>query len=156
MSAPRAGDAEAEDRLRVEAEVVGAQVARVGGGLPVRVTVTNDGPAPCVVNARLSPGYHDSMPRELFAEIVDAGGGEPAAFDRVDYDRDLSTPEDYVRLEPGEHVAGTFDLLKWYPIARPGRYRITLRYQADEPMAHPPPGTVRGVHSAVPVEVVVG
>jgi hypothetical protein len=133
--------------LRVEAALAGP-VAR-SGPAPVTVTVTNVSDAPVLVNRRLAPGYRDSTSRELWADVRDDGGA-PAALSTIDYERDLPGPDDYGELAPGESVAGRFDLFHYARPQRPGRYEVTIVYQADEPVAGPPAGVVAGEHAAEP------
>ena len=47
------------------------------------------------------------------------------------------------------------DLLAWYRLVDPGRYRVTAHYQADEELATPPPGVVHGVVDSPTYDVVV-
>jgi hypothetical protein len=138
--------------LRVEASLVGP-VAR-SGPAPVTVTVTNVSDAPVLVNRRLAPGYRDSSSRELWADVRDESGA-PAAVSTIDYERELPAPEDYGELAPQESVAGEFDLFHYARPRSPGRYEVTVVYQADEAIARPPAGTVAGEHAADPIAFVV-
>jgi hypothetical protein len=138
--------------LRVEASLAGP-VAR-SGPAPVRVTVTNISGAPVLVNRRLAPGYRDSTSRELWAEVRDESGA-PAAAATIDYERDMPGPDDYGPLAPGESITGGFDLFHYVRPQRPGRYRVTIVYQADEALARPPADVVAGEHAAEPVELAV-
>lgn len=136
--------------LRVEAALPG-RVAR-SGPAPVRVTVTNVSDGPVLVNRRLAPGYRGSTSRELWADVRDEDGAE-AAVATIEYERDLPRPDDYGELAPGESVAGEFDLFHYARPRWPGRYDVTISYQADEPVASPPVGVVAGEHAADPVAV---
>jgi hypothetical protein len=139
--------------LRVEAALAGP-VAR-SGRAPVAVSVTNVSDSPVLVNRRLAPGYRDSSSRELWADVRDEAGA-PALLSTIDYERDLPTTGDYGELAPGESIAGAFDLFHYARPQRPGRYAVTVVYQADEPQAGPPPGIVAGEHAAEPVILDVG
>jgi hypothetical protein len=104
----------------------------------VIVTVTNPGPETVLINRRMSPGYEESFPREVYFEL-------DAEYGRLKYDRDISGDSDYGQLDPGATISTTIDLLRWYRISEPGRYRIIACYQCDEPGARPPAGILRGV-----------
>lgn len=116
--------------LRVEAELLDPPRERRDPS-PVRVTVVNDGPDDAVVNARLAPGYADSLSRELYAELT-TDGGAPAAHADRDYERPWPTNDDFVTLSPGGSVSGEFDLFDWYRPRQPGAYRAVIVYSDDE------------------------
>ena len=134
--------------LRVEAALAGP-VGR-SGPAPVTVTVTNVSDAPVLVNRRLAPGYRDSTSRELWADIRDATGA-PAEVATIDYERDLPAPDDYGELAPDESISAGFDLFHYARPQHPGRYVVTIVYQADEAAADPPAGVVAGEHAAEPI-----
>lgn len=134
--------------LRVEASIAGP-VAR-SGPAPVSVTVTNVSDSPVLVNRRLAPGYRDSTSRELWADIRDERGA-PAEVSTIDYARDLPAPGDYGELAAGDAIATGFDLFHYARPRQPGRYSVTIVYQADEPAADPPAGVVAGEHAADPI-----
>jgi hypothetical protein len=136
--------------LRVEAALAGP-VAR-SGPAPVTVTVTNVSDAPVLVNRRLLPGYRGSTSRELWADVRDETGAS-AAVATIDYERDLPAPDDYGELAPGESMSGQFDLFHYARPQRPGRYGVTIVYQADEPVAGPPTEVVTGEHAGEPIVV---
>jgi hypothetical protein len=138
--------------LRVEAAIA-APVAR-SAPAPVSVTVTNVSDAPVLVNRRLAPGYRDAISRELWADVRDESGA-PAAVATIDYERALPMPDDFGELAPQESMAGEFDLFHYSRPQRPGRYAVTIVYQADEPLADPPPGTVTGEHASEPIAIEV-
>jgi hypothetical protein len=104
----------------------------------VTVSVTNRGPEAVLINRRMSPGYEESFPREIYFEL-------DAEYGRLKYDRDISDDSDYAPLDPDATVSTTIDLLHWYRITEPGSYRIVGCYQCDEPGARPPAGVLRGV-----------
>jgi hypothetical protein len=136
--------------LRVEASM-GKTPAR-SDPAPVSVTITNVSDAPVLVNRRLAPGYRGSLSREVWAEIRDETGAE-AAVSTIDYERDFPSADDYGELAPGESVSGEFDLFHYARPQRPGRYTVTIVYQADEPVANPPEGVVAGEHAADPITI---
>jgi hypothetical protein len=136
------------DDLRVTVRLPG-EPARRSSRFPVRVSLTNHGSAPVVVNRRLSIGYRDSLARELFVEVYRPGDADVVSGQALLYDRDTSTPDDYVTLEPGDEIAGSFDLVEWYTLpSEPGSYDLVVCYQADEPLAAPPPDILPGIHAS--------
>jgi hypothetical protein len=119
---------------------------------PVSVTVTNVSDTPVLVNRRLAPGYRESLSREVWGDVRDEAGAE-ATVSTIDYERDFPTADDYGELAPGASVSGEFDLFHYARPQRPGRYTITIVYQADEPVANPPDGVVVGEHPADPITI---
>lgn len=119
---------------------------------PVTVTITNASDAPVLVNRRLAPGYRDAISRELWGDVRDPEGA-PAAVATIDYERDLPGPEDFGELAPGEALTTEYDLFHYARPQRPGRYVVTIVYQADEPLARPPAGIVAGEHAAPPLTI---
>jgi hypothetical protein len=118
----------------------------------VTVTVTNVSGTPLLVNRRLAPGYRDSTSRELWADVRDESGA-PAPVATIDYERELPAPDDYAELAPQESMNGEFDLFHYARPQRPGRYEVTVVYQADEAVARPPDGVLAGEHAADPIAV---
>jgi hypothetical protein len=116
------------------------------------VRLRNVGDEAVLVNRRLEPGYRDSLSRELFVDVLDENG-EPAPTAELDYTRPWPSPSDYVELAPGEEIASSLDLFRWYRPQQPGRYRIVVHYQADEPSASSPENVVRGVVSSDELEL---
>ncbi len=112
----------------------------------VEVTITNDGDAPVVVNARLAPGYRDSSSRELFVEVFD--GARNVAAQAMDYERHAPQRDDYVELAPHESLGTEIDLPYWYRLPGPGDYELVAYYQADEPLALDVPGLLAGTHAS--------
>jgi hypothetical protein len=144
----------AQAALCLAVEVVQRSI-RLDRHCPVRVTLTNTGQDPSLVNGRLAVGYRGTLARELYAELIDLASGGPALIYEADYDRPFSPLPDYVWLAPGESIATTFDLWEWYAPIGAGCYRLLMYYQADEPLADPPGEIVRGVWSAAPIELEV-
>ena len=133
--------------LRIELDLPPGPLRRSEGAI-VTVRVTNIDSRPVLVNRRMSPGYRDSISREIFFDI-------DTAYGRRKYDRDLPGPADYGLLEAGETISAAIDVLAWYRNIEPGTYRLTCHYQADEPATHPPKTIVDGVVSSGPAEVTV-
>lgn len=121
---------------------------------PVQLVLRNAGDDPTVVNTRLAPGYRDSLSREVYFDLAPAEAGPPPQH-LVKYQRDFAPPEAYRALEPGEQLTTEVDLLHWYHVPGPGRYRVTAYYQADEPLATPPPSTTTGVVESPTYEIIV-
>ena len=117
-------------------------------GAVVTVRLRNLGSGPVLVNQRMSPGYSDSISREIYFDL-------DTSFGRRKYDRDLPSPSDYGLLQAGATISTTFDLLAWYRNIEPGDYRLTCHYQADEPAADPPEAIVRGVVTSETFDVTV-
>jgi hypothetical protein len=139
--------------LRLEASLPQARTDR-SEPFPVEVRLRNVAEAPLVVNRRLEVGYRDSLSRELFVDIL-TEDGEPAPTAELDYTRQWPSRSDYGELGPGEELDASFDLFRWYRPLEPGRYRIIVHYQADEPAASPPENVVRGVVSSAVRELEV-
>jgi hypothetical protein len=133
--------------LRLDLDVPPGPLRR-SAGATVTARLTNVGSQPVLVNRRMSPGYTDSISRELYFDL-------DTDYGRRKYDRDLPDPSDYGLLEPGETISASIDVLAWYRNIEPGTYRLTCHYQADEPAADPPEGIVRGVASSGTTEVTV-
>jgi hypothetical protein len=121
---------------------------------PVRLVLRNLGTSRVVVNRRLAPGYRDSISREVFFDMTSVDG-TPEPIGAIKYDREFATPAAYVTLNPGEQVEADVDLLRWCRPRGPGHYSVVARYQADEPLASPPPGIARGTISSPRYSLVV-
>ena len=124
-------------KLRADAELIDPPAQR-RDITPVRVTLTNEGAEPIVVNARFAPGYGESLSREVYAELTTPDGA-PAAHNTVRYDRDWPTKEDFAELAPGESVSGEFDLFEWYRPLEPGAYRVVIFYEDEHHSARTAP-----------------
>lgn len=105
---------------------------------PVTVILTNTGSEPVVANRRMSPGYANSLSRELYFDVE-------GSFLAQKYHREFAESDDYVELPPGDRLCMEVELLDWYRLREPGVYRVTAHYQCDEPLADAPPDVVRGV-----------
>lgn len=133
--------------LRLDLDIPSSPLRRSEGAI-VTVRLTNDGLRPLLVNTRMSPGYLESISREVYFDFNTDYG-------RRKYDRDLPTPSDYGLLAPGEAISTAIDVLAWYRNVEAGTYRLTCHYQADEPAADPPADVIRGVVSSTTTEVTV-
>ena len=121
----------------------------------LNVRLINTGQKPITVNQRMALGYRDSLSRELFADLVEAESNQPAKIRLARYDRDFSESSDYVILSPQQELSKPVDLFKYYLPANPGKYRLTLHYQADEELAQAPADVVKGIVSSEPVDLFV-
>ena len=124
--------------LRLDLAAAAGSAAPLGAGRRSPSRLTNAGPKPVLINRRMSPGYQESISREIYFDL-------DAEYGRRKYDRDISDDSDYAPLDPDATVSTTIDLLHWYRITEPGSYRIVGCYQCDEPGARPPAGVLRGV-----------
>jgi hypothetical protein len=139
--------------LRVSASVAGD--ARWPTTCRVDVRVANAGAAPLIVCRRLAVGYRETDGRELFADVYAAGSGEVVSEMTKLYDRDPPAPDEYGPLQPGEELAGSFDLLRWYALPGPGAYELQVFYEADGEGTPEIEGVVSGVHGSgrVPLDL---
>ena len=121
----------------------------------VDVRVRNDGAEPVKVARRLAVGYRETDGRELFAEVHPRGSDEVVSRMTKLYDRDPPVPEEYVALAPGEQLATSFDLLRWYALPGPGDYELEVFYEGDGMLAPMVEGAARGVHGSgrVPLDL---
>ena len=127
------------------------QPARLSHPCKIEVRLTNQSLNPVLVNRRLAVGYRDSHARELFAEVLKRGTGEIVSKPAQLYNRNFSSPDDYVWLAPGQSVSTTFDLFEWYTLPGPGEYHLIVYYQADEPLAAKPPDLLIGTYASAPI-----
>jgi hypothetical protein len=121
----------------------------------VKVTLTNNDSVAQIVNRRMAVGYRDTLARELFGDLTNIASGLPANISVVDYDRNFSSPSDYISLPPGQSIERSFDLFEWYAPTKPGTYRLTMHYQADEKLARAPQNVVKGIYTSEPVTLEV-
>lgn len=121
----------------------------------VELRLINTGQVRLLINGRLAVGYRNNLSRELFADLLDPVSGRQAKIVEVDYNRDFSPLADYIFLESGQSVSGSFDLIKWYAPVKAGTYRLVVHYQADEPLASTPQGVVCGVYSSEPIDLLI-
>jgi Uma2 family endonuclease len=112
----------------------------------VEVRLTNRSPDAVLINRRLAVGYRDSVARELFVEVYKQGSDEVVSQKALLYQRNFSSPEDYVWLAPGQSIATSFDLFEWYSLPSAGEFELVVCYQADEPLAPKPDGLLSGTY----------
>ena len=74
------------------------------------------------------------------------GSGEVVSQKALLYQRNFSSPEDYVWLAPGQSIATSFDLFEWYSLPSTGEFELVVCYQADEPLAPKPDGLLAGTY----------
>jgi hypothetical protein len=132
------------------------QPVRLSAPCMIEVRITNKSHQSVVLNKRLSVGYKDSLSRELFIEVFEKGSNEVVAHEALLYERDLSSPDDYVRVEPEQSIATSFNLFEWYALRSPGEYELVVYYQADEDLAPKPADLLKGVFSSerIPLRVI--
>jgi hypothetical protein len=111
----------------------------------VTVEIENVSESPTIVNKRLSVGYEHSLSRELYVILSKPDSQEDVGIQKVLYERNFSTPEDYMQILPGQKISVKFNLFDWYEIPEKGKYNIRICYQADENLAYKPDGICKGV-----------
>lgn len=121
--------------------------------IEVKVRLVNEGTERVLVNSRMAVGYENSLSRELYLQLERVDRPEDLAYIEYDINREFSPPGDYRWLKPGEAVTASFDLLDYYHITKPGTYRLTLFYQADEELADPPEEIYTATVRSEPVTV---
>lgn len=114
----------------------------------VDVRLRNAGSEPLIVCRRLAVGYRETDGRELFAEVYAPGSTELVSEMTKLYDRDPPAPSDYSPLAPGESLATSFDLLRWYAVPGPGSYELEVFYEGDGEGAPRVAGALPGVHAS--------
>jgi hypothetical protein len=116
--------------------------------LLIEAVLINNGDKAVLLNSRMAVGYENMPSRELYVKIVHDESNEVASYREVDINRDFSPPQDFRQLAPADSLKIIFDLFEFYQLTKPGKYRLTVYYQASEPLAHKPdglyPGTVSG------------
>jgi len=122
------------------------QPVRLSDPCKVEVRLTNRSHDAVLINRRLSVGYRDSVARELFVEVYKRASGELAGQKAQLYQRNFSSPEDYVAVAPGQSVATSFDLFEWYSLPSDGEFELIACYQADEPLAPKPAELLLGTY----------
>jgi hypothetical protein len=122
------------------------QPVRLSQPCKVEVRLTNQSTDAVLINRRLGVGYRDSVARELFVEVYKRESGEVVSQKALLYQRNFSSPEDYVWLSSGQSVATSFDLFEWYSLPSAGEFELVVCYQADEPLAPKPQGLLPGTH----------
>ena len=121
---------------------------RVGSPILVEVTLKNNSDTSVLVNKRMSVGYKKSLSRELYADLRYNSDDQNVPYYESDINRDFSLKSDYVDIQPGENLSETIDLMQFYTPNGPGKYLLTLYYQADEELASIPENLLRNVYSS--------
>ena len=104
----------------------------LGAPIPARITLTNTGEAPVLINQRLSMGYENSMMRELYCKVSRDGKPYTAWQSwQVDYNRKALRDTDFVTLKSGESVEREVDLQEWYHLDAPGEYQFEVCYAPE-------------------------
>ena len=119
-----------------------------GSPILVEATLINRGNAPVVINKRMAIGYESTLSREIYATLTDPQSKKEVTLYPADINRDFSPPSDYISLSPGDSVSTTFDLTEFYAPPAPGKYQLTLFYQADEALASAPDDVLPGVYTS--------
>jgi hypothetical protein len=135
------------ETLHLEVRIL-AQPVRLSSPCKVEVRLTNRSLDAVLINRRLAVGYRDSAARELFVEVYRRGSDEVVSQKALLYQRDFSSPEDYVWLAPGQSIAASFNLFEWYSLPSAGEFELIVYYQADEPLAPKPAGLLTGTYSS--------
>jgi len=141
--------------LQIDVKVL-TQPVRLSGPCMIEVRITNKSHQSVVLNRRLSVGYKNSLSRELFIEVFEKGSNEVVSNEALLYERALSSPDDYVRVEPEQSIGTSFNLFEWYTLRSPGQYELVVYYQADENLAPKPAGLLEDIFSSerIPLTVV--
>jgi|GEM_PF-2711447 len=111
----------------------------------IKVDIKNISGSAVLVNKRLSVGYQNSLSRELYVTIFKKGTSIKMGLQKVLYERNFSTPSDFVWLLPQQQTSTHFNLFDWYEVPSAGTYTLHVCYQADEELAYKPDGLCKGV-----------
>jgi hypothetical protein len=133
------------ETLDVQVRIL-TQSVRLSHPCKVEVGLTNRSPDAVLINRRLAVGYRDSVARELFVEVYKRGSDEVISQKALLYQRNFSSPEEYVWLAPRQSIATSFDLFEWYSLPSAGEFELVVCYQADEPLAPKPDGLLPGTY----------
>lgn len=121
----------------------------------VTITLKNAGDSPLLINTRFAMGYKISISRELYAELVDETALQNAVYSPVKINRDDPVTTDYSLLQSGKSITKKIDLFHYYHPRKPGKYSITIFYQADEALKNRPAAVCKGTISTNPVSIEV-
>lgn len=124
------------------------QEIRSGSPVLIRVILKNISDSAIVVNKRMAVGYKNSLSRELYADLRMENDDQIAPYYESDINRDFSPESDYVVLKPDEILSETIDIMQFYVLKGPGKYLLTLYYQADEELASVPENLIKGEFSS--------
>lgn len=119
----------------------------------VEITLKNAGDSPLLINTRFAMGYKISISRELYVDMVDEAAPQIAAYSPVKINRDDPGATDYSLLQSGKSITEKIDLFHYYHPRKPGRYSITIFYQADEALNNKPPEVYKGTISTNPISI---
>lgn len=119
----------------------------------VEITLKNAGESPLLINSRFAMGYKISISRELYANMVDETAPQTAVYSPVKINRDDPGATDYSLLQSGKSFTKKIDLFHYYHPRNPGRYSITIFYQADEARNNKPPEVYKGTISTNPISI---
>jgi hypothetical protein len=133
--------------LEIEVKIT-TQPVRLSGPCMMEVRIINKSQQSVVLNRRLAVGYRNSDARELFVEVFERASNQLVSQEALLYQRDFAAPEDYLRIAPGESIAGSLDLFEWYKLRLPGDYEVVVYYQADETLAPKPADLLTGTHAS--------
>lgn len=119
----------------------------------VAITLKNAGDSPLLINTRFAMGYKISISRELYAELVDEIDSQNTVYSTVKINRDDPDTTDYSLLQSGKSITKKIDLFHYYHPRKPGKYSITIFYQADEALKNTPAAVYKGTISINPVSL---
>lgn len=119
----------------------------------VAITLKNAGDSPLLINTRFAMGYKISISRELYAELVDETDPQNTVYSTVKINRDDPDTTDYFLLQSGKSITKKIDLFHYYHPRKPGKYSITIFYQADEALKNTPTKVYKGTISTNPVSL---
>jgi hypothetical protein len=119
----------------------------------VEITLKNMGESPVLINTRFAMGYKISISRELYAELVYETAPQNAVYSPVKINRDDPGVTDYSLLQSGKSITKKIDLFHYYHPRKPGRYSITIFYQADEALKNKPEAVCKGTISTNPINI---
>lgn len=119
----------------------------------VAITLKNAGDSPLLINTRFAMGYKISISRELYAELVDEIDSQNTVYSTVKINRDDPDTTDYSLLQSGKSITKKIDIFHYYHPRKPGKYSITIFYQADEALKNTPAAVYKGTISTNPVSL---
>lgn len=121
----------------------------------IEITLKNLGESSVLINTRFALGYKISISRELYAELVDETAPQNAVYSPVKINRDDPCSNDYSLLQSGKSVTKKIDFFHYYHPRKPGKYKITIFYQADEALKNRPEAVFKGTISTNPISIEV-
>lgn len=121
----------------------------------IQVELKNGSDSAVLINRRLSVGYRNSLSRELFVILRNQDTSEEIGLQKVLYERNFASAEDFTRLLPQQKISTHFNLFDWYEIPTAGTYTLCVCYQADEELAYKPEGLCKGTFCSEPKTLTV-